>query len=151
MVIDGAVTLTGSMNWTHRAAANSENFNLIFSPAPAAVYLAHWQTRLAVSSPFNRREDWCRASPAAFSGAALMVVARLFGRVLDRLDYLLTLARLRIWTPSPVLWRRRKPIENGSAATSGSRGHSRDRAVGASRADRFRAPIGGGGSIYVDR
>jgi phosphatidylserine/phosphatidylglycerophosphate/cardiolipin synthase-like enzyme len=61
MVIDGAVTLMGSMNWTRGAAANSEDLNLISSPAVAAAYAGHWRDRLAVSSPFNRREDWCRA------------------------------------------------------------------------------------------
>ena len=65
MVIDGAVTLMGSMNWTHGAAANSEDLNLVSSPAIAAAYAADWRERLAVSAPFNRREDWCRASSAA--------------------------------------------------------------------------------------
>jgi phosphatidylserine/phosphatidylglycerophosphate/cardiolipin synthase-like enzyme len=65
MVIDGAVTLTGSMNWTRGAAANSEDLNLISSPAVAAAYTAHWRDRLAVSVLFNRREDWCRGSSAA--------------------------------------------------------------------------------------
>ena len=60
MLIDGAVTLTGSMNWTRGAAVNSEDRNLISSPAVAAAYAGHWRDRLAVSSPFNRREDWCR-------------------------------------------------------------------------------------------
>ena len=36
MVIDGAVTLPGSMNWTRGAAANSENLNLVSSAAVAA-------------------------------------------------------------------------------------------------------------------
>jgi phosphatidylserine/phosphatidylglycerophosphate/cardiolipin synthase-like enzyme len=35
MVIDGAVTLTGSMNGTRGAAANSENLNLVSSQALA--------------------------------------------------------------------------------------------------------------------
>jgi phosphatidylserine/phosphatidylglycerophosphate/cardiolipin synthase-like enzyme len=61
MVIDGAVTLTGSMNWTRGAAANLEDLNLVSSPAVAEAYAAHWHKRLAVSVPFNRREDWCRA------------------------------------------------------------------------------------------
>jgi phosphatidylserine/phosphatidylglycerophosphate/cardiolipin synthase-like enzyme len=61
MVIDGAVTLMGSMNWTRGFAVNSEDLNLISSPAVAAAYAGHWRDRLAVSSPFNRREDWCRA------------------------------------------------------------------------------------------
>ena len=65
MVIDGAVTLTGSYNWTRGAAANSEDLNLVSSPAVAAAYAAHWRERLAVSSPFDRREDWCRGSSAA--------------------------------------------------------------------------------------
>jgi phosphatidylserine/phosphatidylglycerophosphate/cardiolipin synthase-like enzyme len=60
MVIDGAVTLTGSMNWTLGAAINSENLNLISSPTVAAAYAAHWHKRLDVSAPFNQREDWCR-------------------------------------------------------------------------------------------
>ena len=64
MVIDSAVTLTGSMNWTRGAAANSEDLNLISSPAVAATYAGHWRDRLAVSSPFNRREDWCRVGSA---------------------------------------------------------------------------------------
>jgi phospholipase D len=57
MVIDGAVTLTGSMNWT---ATNSEALNLVSSRTVAAAYAAHWHKRLAVSAPFNRRADWCR-------------------------------------------------------------------------------------------
>jgi phospholipase D len=57
MVIDSAVTLTGSMNWTRGAAVNSEDLNLISSPAVAAAYAGHWRDRLAVSSPFNQRED----------------------------------------------------------------------------------------------
>jgi phosphatidylserine/phosphatidylglycerophosphate/cardiolipin synthase-like enzyme len=65
MVIDNAVTLTGSTNWTRGAAVNSENLNLVSSPTVAAAYTAHWGDRLAVSSPFNRREDWCRGSSAA--------------------------------------------------------------------------------------
>jgi phosphatidylserine/phosphatidylglycerophosphate/cardiolipin synthase-like enzyme len=60
MVIDGAVTLTGSMNWTLGAAVNSEDLNLVSSAVVAAAYAAHWHKRLAISVPFNRREDWCR-------------------------------------------------------------------------------------------
>ena len=62
MVIDGAVTLTGSYNWTRGAAANSENLNLISSSAVAAAYAAHWRQRLAVSVRFNGKEDWCRVA-----------------------------------------------------------------------------------------
>ena len=65
MVIDGAVTLTGSMNWTRGAAANSEDLNLVSSSEVAAVYAARWRERLAVSVRFERREDWCRASSVA--------------------------------------------------------------------------------------
>jgi phosphatidylserine/phosphatidylglycerophosphate/cardiolipin synthase-like enzyme len=62
MVIDGAVTLMGSMNWT---ATNSEDLNLISSPTVAAAFAAHWHKRLAVSAPFNRRGDWCRVGSQA--------------------------------------------------------------------------------------
>jgi phosphatidylserine/phosphatidylglycerophosphate/cardiolipin synthase-like enzyme len=65
MVIDGAVTLTGSMNWTRGAAANSEDLNLVSSSEVAAAYAAHWRKRLAVSVRFDRREDWCQGSSAA--------------------------------------------------------------------------------------
>jgi phospholipase D len=60
MVIDGAVTLMGSYNWTRNAARNSEDLNLVASPAVAAAYSAQWRDRLAVSVPFAGREDWCR-------------------------------------------------------------------------------------------
>ena len=61
MVIDGKVTLTGSMNWTGSAAHNSENLNLVASPTIAAAYAGHWNQRLALSSPYKQREDWCRS------------------------------------------------------------------------------------------
>jgi phosphatidylserine/phosphatidylglycerophosphate/cardiolipin synthase-like enzyme len=64
MVIDGAVTLQGSHNWTHAAAENSEDLNRISSPTVAGAYSAHWRQRLAVSVPLDLREDWCR-HPAA--------------------------------------------------------------------------------------
>jgi phosphatidylserine/phosphatidylglycerophosphate/cardiolipin synthase-like enzyme len=64
MVIDGAITLTGSYNWTRGAAANSENLNLISSPAVAAAYAAHWRQRLAVSVRYNGKEEWCRVAAA---------------------------------------------------------------------------------------
>jgi hypothetical protein len=41
------------------AAQNSEDLNLVSSPAVAAAYAAHWRERLAVSVRFDRREDWC--------------------------------------------------------------------------------------------
>ena len=64
MVIDENVTLMGSYNWTRGAAANSEDLNLVSSPAVAAAYTAHWHNRLSVSTRFDRREDWCRFSSA---------------------------------------------------------------------------------------
>ena len=60
MVIDSTLTLMGSYNWTAGAARNSEDLNLVASPAVGAAYAAHWRERLTVSSPFVRREDWCR-------------------------------------------------------------------------------------------
>ena len=62
MVIDEAVTLMGSYNWTRGAAANSEDLNLVSSEAVAAAYAAHWHARLAASVRYARREDWCRVS-----------------------------------------------------------------------------------------
>jgi phosphatidylserine/phosphatidylglycerophosphate/cardiolipin synthase-like enzyme len=62
MVIDAAVTLQGSYNWTRGAAENSEDLNLISSPTVAGAYAAHWRQRLALSAPLVQREDWCRAS-----------------------------------------------------------------------------------------
>ena len=64
MVIDEAVTLMGSYNWTRGAAANSEDLNMISSPAIATAYAADGHNRLTVSVRFDRREDWCRASSA---------------------------------------------------------------------------------------
>jgi phospholipase D len=57
MVIDGKVTLTGSMNWTGGAALNSENLNLVASPTIAAAYAGHWHQRLAFSLPYTQRAD----------------------------------------------------------------------------------------------
>jgi phosphatidylserine/phosphatidylglycerophosphate/cardiolipin synthase-like enzyme len=65
MVIDSSVTLMGSYNWTAGAARNSEDLNLVASPVVGAAYAAHWRERLAASSPFNRREDWCRVASRA--------------------------------------------------------------------------------------
>jgi hypothetical protein len=63
MVIDGAVALMDSYNWTTGSAQdsqeNSQDLNLVSSPTVAAVYAAHWRERLAVSVRFDRREDWC--------------------------------------------------------------------------------------------
>jgi hypothetical protein len=62
MVIDEAVTLMGSYNWTRGAAANSEDLNLVSSPTVAGPTRRTGNNRLAVSARFERREDWCRAS-----------------------------------------------------------------------------------------
>jgi phosphatidylserine/phosphatidylglycerophosphate/cardiolipin synthase-like enzyme len=64
MVIDGDATLMGSMNWTNGAARNSEDLNLVASRPVAEAYAAHWRERLAISMPFETREDWCRVSSA---------------------------------------------------------------------------------------
>jgi phosphatidylserine/phosphatidylglycerophosphate/cardiolipin synthase-like enzyme len=64
MIIDDAVTLMGSCNWTRGAAANSEDLNLVSSPEVAAAYARHWHNRLAVSVGFDRHEDWCRVASA---------------------------------------------------------------------------------------
>lgn len=64
MVIDGTTTLNGSYNWTRGAAANSEDLNLVASAAVAGAYAAHWRGRQALSTRFDRREDWCRTPSA---------------------------------------------------------------------------------------
>lgn len=60
MVIDHALTLMGSYNWTRNAARNFEDLNLVSSPALAAAYAEEWRSRFAVSVPFISRDDWCR-------------------------------------------------------------------------------------------
>jgi phospholipase D len=65
MVINGKLTLTGSMNWTGGAAYNSENLKLVASPTIAAADAGHWHQRLALSSPYTQREDWCRRPEVA--------------------------------------------------------------------------------------
>jgi hypothetical protein len=65
MVIDGNVTLTGSMNWTGGAAHNSENLNPVASPTIAAAYAGHWHQRLALSLPYTQREYWSRSADVA--------------------------------------------------------------------------------------
>jgi phosphatidylserine/phosphatidylglycerophosphate/cardiolipin synthase-like enzyme len=58
MVIDGKVTLTGSMNWTGGASYNS---GLIASQNIAAAYAGHWHQRFTLSLPYTQRGDWCRS------------------------------------------------------------------------------------------
>jgi phosphatidylserine/phosphatidylglycerophosphate/cardiolipin synthase-like enzyme len=67
MVVDGKVTLTGSMNWSRDAARNSENVNLVSSPAVAEAYASHWRLRLAGSVPFGNRDQWCSQRSAGNS------------------------------------------------------------------------------------
>ena len=67
MVIDDAVTLMGSYNWTRQAARNSEDLNLVASPEVAAAYTVQWETRLSVSVRFAGREDWCRVRRRHYS------------------------------------------------------------------------------------
>ena len=64
MVIDGKVTLVGSMNWSAGAAQNSENLNLVVSPEVAESYAVHWRQRLAASVRYAGREEWCRGRTA---------------------------------------------------------------------------------------
>jgi phosphatidylserine/phosphatidylglycerophosphate/cardiolipin synthase-like enzyme len=74
MIIDGKVTLTGSMNWTGGAAYNSENLNLVASPTMAAAYAGNWHQRLALSLPYGQRKDWCRsAGMADFKSESLTI------------------------------------------------------------------------------
>ncbi len=65
MVIDGALTLMGSYNWTRNAARNSEDLNLVASRALAAAYAAQWGRRLAVSVPFAARRGLVPPAPSA--------------------------------------------------------------------------------------
>jgi phosphatidylserine/phosphatidylglycerophosphate/cardiolipin synthase-like enzyme len=64
MVIDGKVTLLGSMNWSKAAMQNSENLNLVVSPAVAETYATHWRERLGASVPFSGADEWCRRHTA---------------------------------------------------------------------------------------
>ena len=93
-MIDGKVTLMGSMNWSSGAALNSENLNLVHFPegrrnlreplaaAPDSVGAPRRAGRLVPGA--HRRK-----SPLNRFG-------RLLWRVLDALDYLVMDARLRI-------------------------------------------------------
>ena len=69
MVIDEAVTLTGSYNWTRGAAANSEDLNLVSSRLSRRPTRRTAANGLAVSVPYQRREGWFRVSlPEVGSG-----------------------------------------------------------------------------------
>jgi phosphatidylserine/phosphatidylglycerophosphate/cardiolipin synthase-like enzyme len=72
MVIDGAVTLTGSMNWTRGAAANSEDLNLVSSPVVAVADALDYLMTLATlrildalagpepETPADHQREWDR-------------------------------------------------------------------------------------------
>jgi phosphatidylserine/phosphatidylglycerophosphate/cardiolipin synthase-like enzyme len=64
MVIDGAVTLQGSYNWTRGAAKNSEDLNLVSSSTVAGAYATHWRQRMAASVQYLGRDEWCRQRTA---------------------------------------------------------------------------------------
>jgi phosphatidylserine/phosphatidylglycerophosphate/cardiolipin synthase-like enzyme len=86
MVIDGAVTLMGSMNWTRGAAANSEDLNLVSSPAVAAAYAAHWRERLAISVRRSIGAKTGAGSGRRHSGDGSAAVFVLAGGRLSRLS-----------------------------------------------------------------
>ena len=55
MIIDGAVVITGSFNFTAAAQSrNAENLLVISDPAVAAQYRDNWRRRQAVSQRFGR-------------------------------------------------------------------------------------------------
>ncbi len=55
MIIDGAVVITGSFNFTAAAQnRNAENLLVISDPAVAAQYRDNWRRRQAVSFRFGR-------------------------------------------------------------------------------------------------
>jgi hypothetical protein len=55
----------GGPDRTGGAAQNSENLNLVASKTIAAAYAGHWHQRLALSSTYTQREDWCRRPEVA--------------------------------------------------------------------------------------
>ena len=103
MVIDDAVTLMGSYNWTRGAAANSENLNLVSHLRQSRRPTRRTGTtdllsryglsgvRIGAGSPARRCN--CPAAEMAMLDTGLR---RFVWRIADGLDYVLTLARLRI-------------------------------------------------------
>ena len=58
MVIDGAVVITGSFNFTKAAeTSNAENLLVIRSPELAAKYTANWQVHLEHSEKYEEKEQ----------------------------------------------------------------------------------------------
>ena len=100
MVIDEAVTLMGSYNWTRGAAANSEDLNLVSSPTVAGRTRRTGTTALPsprglsgarTGAGLRARRCNCPAAEMAMVDTALR---RLFWRIVDHLDYVQTLATL---------------------------------------------------------
>ena len=59
LIIDRRVTIMGSYNFSAGAAWNSEDMNIVTSPAVAEAYAAHWQSRLARAVHFAGAAEWC--------------------------------------------------------------------------------------------
>ena len=58
MILDGAVVITGSFNFTAAAQnRNAENLLVISDPAVAAQYRDNWRRRQAVSERFGRAAE----------------------------------------------------------------------------------------------
>jgi phosphatidylserine/phosphatidylglycerophosphate/cardiolipin synthase-like enzyme len=58
MVIDGALVLTGSFNWTKAAQeSNAENMVVLPSREAANAYAANWGKRLATARPYVRKSE----------------------------------------------------------------------------------------------
>lgn len=58
MVIDGALVLTGSFNWTKAAQeSNAENLVMLPGREVASVYAANWEKRLATARPYVRKAE----------------------------------------------------------------------------------------------
>ena len=58
IVIDGALVLTGSFNWTKAAQeSNAENLVVLPGREVANAYTANWERRLSIARPYVRRSD----------------------------------------------------------------------------------------------
>ena len=62
LVVDRAQVILGSFNFSAAAMRNAEDTNLVTAPAVAAHYLAYWEARQAVSTPYRDRIRWCSRS-----------------------------------------------------------------------------------------
>ena len=61
LLASGQITMRKVDGWQY----NSENLNLVASKIIAAAYTGHWHQRLALSSPYVQRGDWCRRPEVA--------------------------------------------------------------------------------------